>query len=382
MLIFVVLTVPGLAARIYFWGWLWLYSLKKCPSIDYIFGFTYSPGLAAVRFASTRMFPAARRTHENSSYEFKSCRLTRLRPLLLHIGFRRAQSIVVRNQSINHGRQQTTDDRQTTDDTQHSTPNTHKMATPAFLCSPPMPPYACTFISTTPEAVIAHLEKDHSEIILYKRRYGRNALTRLPIAVTLNPATHNPVNGAPLGLKIFLCVGCEEYFVHGRALIEHLLEDPRHSEETAAARDDMGEYNFDDAMLAETSRVVTLGAPPVPVAPPILARQIPVIEAPPAQQLRSRLMVNFTAPYAHPSSTVILSVATTSIGEFTVALHMPYGLERNINWDTIWRDGLVVRYAGSDGGTGWMVVRDEDDVRALVAVMDVGECWVGDGMRA
>lgn len=92
-------------------------------------------------------------------------------------------------------------------------------------------------------------------------------------------------------------------------------------------------------------------------------------------------MVNSKAPYTNPACTVILSAATASIAEFSVALQMPYGLERHINWDTIWGQGLVVRYAGSDGSTGWMGVTDESDFRALVAVMDVGECWVGHGVR-
>lgn len=247
-----------------------------------------------------------------------------------------------------------------------------------------MPPYSCTIISATPEAVITHLEKDHNEIILCKHRYGRNALAGLPIAVTLNPG-----NGAPLGLKIFPCVSCEQYFVYGRAQIEHLLVDPRHSERSATAREDMGGYNFDDVMLAKTSREMTLGAPPVLVlgAPLVLvpARQVPVLEAPLVQQLRplrSRLMVNFLAPYSSPSRTFILSAATASIAEFTVTLQLPYSLERHINWDTVWGHGLVVCYAGRDGGTGWMVVRGEGNVRALVAVMDVGECWVGDRVRA
>lgn len=236
------------------------------------------------------------------------------------------------------------------------------MAEEIFLCSSPTPPYACTFVSATSENVVNHLLQSHIGIAQYRRRYGAAALTKLPITATILRQPVMQRQPATPALLIFLCDTCEVYFVHSRAYTEHLNNDA-HAQQSAAAIDQMGEYTFEDAMIAEHTRYLVLGAPPPAAAP------------------RHRLMINFTAPYARDPCSVTMHA--TTIAELKSIIDTAYG-QRNhpIDWPRLWNHGLVFRYSSSgDNVSGRMVVQNDEDVARLAQKMDFGECCVGDARR-
>lgn len=230
------------------------------------------------------------------------------------------------------------------------------MAEEVFLCSSPTPPYPCTFVSANSENVVQHLLQSHSGIAQYRRRYGAAALTQLPITATILPQPANPA------LPIFLCDTCQVYFVHTRAYTEHLHNDA-HAQQSAADIDQMGEYTFEDAMIADHTRYLVLGAPPPAAAP------------------RRRLMINFTAPYARDPCSVTMHA--TTVAELKTVIDTAYGRgNQPIDWARLWNRGLVVRYSGSgDSVSGRMVVQSDEDVALLAWRMDFGECCVGDARR-
>lgn len=248
------------------------------------------------------------------------------------------------------------------------------MSDPVFLCTNPHPPYSCTHISSSRESVVDHLVASHSGIPLFRRRYGAAALTQLPIAATLLRLPDATLNAA---LPVFVCDGCEVYFVHPRAFIEHLVTDASHAEACAAEIDQLGEFNWEDLMLAEHSRHLVLGAPPARPPPP------PPQAATAAPRLRRRLMVNFTRPYTRTPASVNLDATTTTIAELTNILQCAYGQgdHDQIDWARIWHQGLVLLYSMKEGGTGRMTVYNDVDVVELVGKMDFGECCIGDERR-
>lgn len=46
-----------------------------------------------------------------------------------------------------------------------------------------------------------------------------------------------------------------------------------------------------------------------------------------------------------------------------------------------WVSGLVVRYVTAGGEPQGAVLRTDQDVAGFVAVMRLGECWIGEGQR-
>lgn len=111
-------------------------------------------------------------------------------------------------------------------------------------------------------------------------------------------------------------------------------------------------------------------APLAPVAPPVPARRIP---PPGLRPLFGRLAVNYTPPNAAFHATVYLPANLTTIASFQQLLERPIGnAAMMVDWDTLWENGLVVRYFTGDRESKDEVFKSDARVKSLVAEMDIG----------
>lgn len=187
-------------------------------------------------------------------------------------------------------------------------------------------------------------------------------MSNLPISAKVLPLPDVALNRA---LAAFLCDGRDVYFVHPRAYIKHLTH-AAHAQAPAAAIDQLSEFNLKDVMPADHSRLLVLGGPPST-----------------ARSLRRRLMVNFTVSYSHAPSSVNLDATTTTIAELTEIFQSAYGQRDRdqIDWASIWHQGLVFLYSTNEEATGRMMVYNDVDLLELVGKMHFGEHSIGDERR-
>lgn len=253
-----------------------------------------------------------------------------------------------------------------------------------FLCSPPDPPFHCTYFSEKINDVIAHLQESHADIPEFRRKWGQDALRRLP-----QPATVYQVSPDVQGLSVLTC--CDHYFLHRYDLLTHRRNTHAHHEETDDLIASRGEYGYEEAIVTRHSRILSAGAH---VADAHITRQLqlapcPVAAAPEplavypaaAAPLLHRLAVKFTNPYHAPAGYVDVPAATASMVDMERAILSVYNGDMPIAWDALWGDGIVVRYTIANGEQSYAVLTGDEDVLALMAVMDIGECWVGNPVR-
>lgn len=256
---------------------------------------------------------------------------------------------------------------------------TSTMADQIYLCTPPLPPFNCTFFAATPNIILTHLLSSplHPTVAAYRRLHGTASLALLPITATLHPRHPPPLTST----TIYICTACSTYFSSHTGIHQHLLSSPAHAAASTAAIDHDGEAGFHEHVRRDHGRALVLASPGVPPVP----RPFGFHPPPPAlaaAPLR-HLLITFSPPYNAAATTIVVPAATMTTAALSALIDDAYGAQRQprIAWAPLWAAGLVLRIADVAGATAGRVLRCDRDVEEVVGVMEVGECWVGERVR-
>lgn len=192
----------------------------------------------------------------------------------------------------------------------------------------------------------------HAGIPEYQRFHGHHSLAAIPRAARLMLRSAAAQRGVP----VWICTPCSEYFTSNLTAVNHLHE-PEHAAETEEREYHLGIAGFYEFVRNHHGRILVPDGPA-----PVVA-------------LRRRLLaVNFTAPYTAALRIVAVPALTATRGALAEVINA-----EDVDWASLWAEGLVVRFVTEDGVAHGLVLRTDQHVGGFVAGFDLGECWVGDG---